>query len=275
VLSRLGRVGAEDGRVAGGWIAVCAWSSARCQYWAVTAESRRHADQLVRLWANARVRVVAAAVAVGGAVLGIVLSSVGGSAGTARLPEGSLPSASSACVSPLASTAPASPADLRGYTYVLAPPPRDYEILSAAGTVNGSGCPGAVWRSVDYDRVSGYTMLSGVVVIVTSAAAGVAVNPGLAAGSTAAPIGSAATGQSDAIVVMPGSHRGLFHDLGDGVGRLVWIANGLTFAVDGPISGGQPDALLSLAKMLTLISPTNPAIEACLSQMRGPCEDPS
>jgi hypothetical protein len=175
----------------------------------------------------------------------------------------------------LASTALASSADLRGYTYVLAPLPRDYQILSEAGTVNGSGCPGAVWWSVNYDRVSGYTMLSGVVVIVSSAVAGVAVNPRLAAGSTAAPIGSAAPGQSDAIVVMVGGHRGLFLDLGDGVGRLAWIANGRTFAVDGPISGGQPDALLNLAKTLTLVSPTNPAIQACLSQLRGPCEDPS
>ena len=221
-------------------------------------------------------RVVVAAVAVSGAVLGIVLSSVGGSAGTAaRLPDGSLPSASSACVSPLASTAPASPGDLRGYTYMLAPTPRDDEILSEGGTVSGSGCPGAVWWSVTYDRVSGYTVLSKVDVIVTSAAAGVAVNPELAAGSTPSPTRSATPGVSDVIVVMVGGHRGLFYDLGDGVARLVWIANGLTFAVDGPISGGQPDALLNLAKTLTLVSPTNPAIQACLSQLRGPCENPS
>ena len=58
--------------------------------------------------------------------------------------------------------------------------------------MSGSGCPGAVWWSVNYDRVSGYTMLSAVDVIVTSAAAGVALNPMLAAGSTAVPIGSAA-----------------------------------------------------------------------------------
>ena len=263
----------EVGRSAAMKIAVSASSGAGCQYLAVTAESRRHANRLVRLWANARVRVVVVAVAVSGAVLGIVLSSVGGSA--ARLPEAALPSASSACVSPLASTAPASPGALRGYTYMLARPPSGYEILSEAGTVNGSGCPGAVWWSVNYDRVNGATMLSGVVVIVTSAAAGVAVNPRLAAGSTAVPTGSATPGQSDVIVVMPGSHRGLFHDLGDGVGRLVWIANGLTFAVDGPISGGQPDALLNLAKTLTLVNSTTPAIEACLSQLRGPCEDPS
>jgi hypothetical protein len=219
------------------------------------------------------VRFVVVALAVSGAVLGIVLSSVGGSAGTvARLPHGSLPSASSACVSPLPATAPASPADLRGYTYVLAPKPRDYEVLSEAGTMSGSGCPGAVWWSVTYDRVSGYTMLSGVDVIVTSAAAGVALNPMVAPGSTAVPIGSAAPGVSE---VTLGGHRGLFHDLGDGVGRLVWIANGVTFAVDGPISGGQPEALLNLAKTLTLVSPTNPAIQACLSQLRGPCEDPS
>ena len=241
----------------------------------MTGDSRGHAGRLVRLWANARVRVVVVAVAVSGAVLGIVLSSVGGSAGTAGLPQPSLPSASSACPSPLVSTAQASAGDLRGYTYVLAPPPRGYEILSEAGTVNGSGCPGAVLWGVNYDRVSGSTMLSEVLVIVTSAAAGVVLNPRLAADSTAAPSGSATPGQSDSVVVMVGGHRGLFHDLGDGVGRLVWIANGLTFGVDGPISSGRPDALLNLAKTLTLISPTNPAIQACLSQLRGPCKDPS
>ena len=263
----------EDGRSAAMKIAVSASNGAGCQYLAVTAESRGHANRLVRLWANARVRVAVAAVAVSAAVLGIVLSSVGGSA--ARSPDAALPSASSACVSPLASTAPSSPGELRGYTYMLARPPSGYEILSEAGTVNGPGCPGAVWWSVNYDRARGYTMLSGVEVIVTSAAAGVAVNPRLAAGSTPSPTDSATPGQSEVIVVMHGDHRGLFHNLGDGVGRLVWIANGLTFAVDGPISGGQPDALLNLAKSRTLVSPTNPAIQACLSQLRGPCDDPS
>jgi hypothetical protein len=186
-----------------------------------------------------------------------------------------LPSASSACVSPLASTAPASPGDLQGYTYVLAPPPRGYEILSEGGMLGGRGCLGSVWWNVSYDRAHGATMLSEVEVFVTSAAAGVALNPRLAAGSTAAPIGSAIPGQSDEIAVMVGGHRGLFHDLGDGVGRLVWLANGRTFAVDGPISGGQPDALLKMAKTLSLVRSTNPAIEACFSQLRGPCEDPS
>lgn len=229
-------------------------------------------DRLIRMWADARVRVVVAAVGVGGAVLGIVLSSVGGSA--ARVPDASLPSASSACVSPLASTAPASPGELRGYTYMLARPPSGYEILSEAGTIDGSGCPGAVWWSVNYDRTTGSTMLSEVLVIVTSAAAGVALNPSLASGLTPSPAGSATPGQGRVSVVTVGRHRGQFDDLGDGVGRLVWIANGLTFGVDGPIGDGQPGALLNLAKSLTLVSPTNPAIQACLSQLRGPCKDP-
>jgi hypothetical protein len=30
-----------------------------------------------------------------------------------------------------------------------------------------------------------------------------------------------------------------------------------------------------MAKTLTLVSSTNPAIEACLTQLRGPCQDPS
>ena len=160
------------------------------------------------------------------------------------------------------------------YTYVLAPTPRDYEVLSEAGTMSGSGCPGAVWWSVSYDRVSGSTMLSEVDVIVTSAAAGVAVNPMLAAGSYGPTDRLRDARQSDSVGVMVGGHRGLFSDLGDGVGRLVSIANGRTFAVMARSAAVDPTPSRNLATRLTLISPTNPAIQACLANCAGRAEEP-
>ncbi len=208
--------------------------------------------------------VVLACLTVGGAAtLGILVAGRDRTARSLGASAGPSSPAGQGCSPASPSVGPATPKRLRGYTYLLSPPPPGYQPISAAGSLTSDGCTSTVWWSVTYDRRTGSTLLSGVDLSVTSAAAGLALNPQLAVPASTASTYRSPHDTSRTTVVQVGGRRGLFGDLGDGVGRLIWIANGHAFELAGPITDSKPDSLLQLTKSLRSVDSTDAVAKAC------------
>jgi hypothetical protein len=150
----------------------------------------------------------------------------------------------------------AAPAQLAGMTYILPSTPAGYQMYGAWGTISRNNCLDSTTWYVEYDNVQVPFPIQLSVGRIAGEPDGAGPSPAgsNAAGPPASPVAS--------IPVVVAGHAGWFYSSKGSVGGLGWTADGLSFRLDGPITGGKPDALVALADSFVAVLATDPRIVA-------------
>jgi hypothetical protein len=139
----------------------------------------------------------------------------------------------------------AAPAQLAGMTYILPSTPAGYQLNGAWGTISRNNCLDSVTWYVEYDNKQ---LPSPIQLSVERIAGG----PN-ALWPSPSPVA--------AVPVTIAGNAGWFF-FKDSYGNLIWQADGLSFQLSGPITGGKPDALVAVAESLVAVPATDPRIVA-------------
>jgi hypothetical protein len=141
----------------------------------------------------------------------------------------------------------AAPGQLTGMTYILPNTPAGYQLYGAWGTISRNNCLDSVTWYVEYDN----KQLPSPIQLMVGRIAG---DPN-ALRLSPSPVA--------AVPVTIAGNAGWFF-FKESYGSLIWRADGLSFQLSGPITGGKPDALVAVADSLIAVSATDPRIVAPL-----------
>ena len=140
----------------------------------------------------------------------------------------------------------AAPTQLAGMTYILPSTPAGYQLYGAWGTISRNNCMDSATWYLDYEnRQSPLPIQLSVERI---------------AGGGPNTIWPSPTPVAAVPVTVAGNAGWFFFK--DSDGNLIWRADGLSFQLSGPITGGKPDGLVAIAESLIAVAATDPRIVA-------------